>query len=289
MIYLLAVVVVLGLVAWIFFGRKEDAAAEHEQPPPVHRFRSGAFNGLRYHALSVQNDSWGNDDRIFVDEALGLFAVARAKGPTYGGYHRPINVDRGLKKVASILKQRSATLSTLREALNDANRMLPITQKHLLEDGRRHRQGGLKHAGWTFTGAVIANDRLDIAHIGVCRAYLWRYPYLSKLTTEHNRVSAAQKITEKSNPMENQTSFLETVYLGSGTPDVEARAIERVEQKLEAGDVLLLVSPGVWGFVADTFISHVIEKHPKDPGAICDALVRHTAYLDASAIVVVKT
>lgn len=37
-----------------------------------------------------------NDDRVLVDEAIGLFAVADGSGPFYGGYHEPIALDAAL-------------------------------------------------------------------------------------------------------------------------------------------------------------------------------------------------
>ena len=50
------------------------------------------------HAFTDQSD-----DRIVVDHARGLFAVADGSGPTYGGYYAPLGMELGLASIQDAL------------------------------------------------------------------------------------------------------------------------------------------------------------------------------------------
>lgn len=137
-----------------------------------------------------------------------------------------------------------------------------------------------QEGGCTLTGVVIIGDRLSLAHVGDTRAYLFSAQSLAPLTKDHslaNALIANGVITEqeaRTSPDRNKIlRSLGSVrrhqegYVDGLTPARPAQTLT-----LAAGDVVLLVSDGVWGEVSDERVRVALAQHD-DPQALAEALV----------------
>ena len=124
--------------------------------------------------------------------------------------------------------------------------------------------------GTTLTMAVIMKKHIVLAHVGDCRAYLYRDGVLVQMTADHTLVQ-------------------EMVAAGSLSPDETAnhprrnvltRALgipeyiqpDHLIMPREKGDRLLLSSDGLHGYVSDQVIETCIKKE-KDPELLVQKLL----------------
>jgi len=110
--------------------------------------------------------------------------------------------------------------------------------------------------GTTIVVAIIYRDSLALAHVGDSRCYRYRKNELVALTRDHSLVQEfveAGKITAKEAFTHPQRNVI-TRALGIG----EKIEVERKNMVLEKGDLIILCSDGLCGFVEDEGISQVI-------------------------------
>ena len=110
--------------------------------------------------------------------------------------------------------------------------------------------------GTTLTAALFEGRRLHIAHVGDSRAYLLRDGELSQITTDHTLVQHLideGQITPEEAATHPQRSII-TRAIGVAE-DVE---VDAVSLELQPGDVILLCSDGLSGFVTDAAVKHVL-------------------------------
>ena len=137
-----------------------------------------------------------------------------------------------------------------------------------------------QEGGCTLTGVVIIGDRLSLAHVGDTRAYLFSAQSLAPLTKDHSLVSALVAngvLTEqeaRTSPDRNKIlrSLGSVRRQQEGYVDSLMLAWSAQTLTLAAGDVVLLVSDGVWGEVSDEQVRVALEQHD-DPQALAEALV----------------
>ena len=159
--------------------------------------------------------------------------------------------------------------------------------------------------GCTLTGVIVLGDRLSLAHIGDSRAYLHsRQQGLQLLSRDHSQVKAlldSGLITEDEAAASEDTNQILRA-LGDGRRDLLAEeyvdALDSLKDSagasvhgatlgLQAGDLVLLMSDGIWGSweyresVIAEGLSQVIAAADREPQAVADALVQ--AALDAGA------
>ena len=128
----------------------------------------------------------------------------------------------------------------LQHAVERANQVL-------LGYARRHREeaGDL---GSTVTLAVVEDTRLTVANIGDSRVYLWRQGRLQQLTEDHSVPGALLKQGRITAEEAQHHPHRNVLYRCLGLkPSVEVDILPA--QELQAGDVLLLCSDGLWDMV----------------------------------------
>lgn len=168
-----------------------------------------------------------------------LYAVADGMGGHASGQ---IASDLGLKM---ILKNYYADPSedivkSLRTAIRAANSYIYEAAQIVAE-----RNG----MGTTCTVAILRDNELIAGQVGDSRLYLIRDGTIRRVTEDHSWVSEQVKrgsLTEeeaRSSPFRNVI----TRSLGAG-PDVE---VDIYQEQLEKGDVLVLCSDGLTGYVSD--------------------------------------
>ena len=109
--------------------------------------------------------------------------------------------------------------------------------------------------GTTFTGLVVLENRLAVAHVGDSRAYLLRGGSLTQLTADHTLLAEYLRAGVKPR-VEAIPSMRHILTRALGTHDtvaVDSRALE-----VESGDVVLLASDGLHGVADDAVIASVL-------------------------------
>lgn len=152
----------------------------------------------------------------------------------------------------------------LEHAVARANQvLLGYARKHSEEAG---------DMGSTLTLAVVEDGRATVAHVGDSRAYLWRQGRLRRLTEDHSVPGALLKQGRIGPEEARDHPHRHILYRCLGlTPKLEVDLYPSL--LLEAGDVLLLCSDGLWDMV------HPEEKlagylaSEAGPQAICRCLV----------------
>ncbi|MFV0434081.1 MAG: Stp1/IreP family PP2C-type Ser/Thr phosphatase [Leucobacter sp.] len=155
-----------------------------------------------------------------------------------------------------------ATTNVLRSAVLDTNTRLRDTVKERPE---------IAGMGTTFTGFITVGDHLALAHIGDSRLYLLRDESLRQITADHTfvqRLVDAGKITEEEAKTHPRRSVLMRV-LGDveAFPQIDTSVLQTVP-----GDVWLLCSDGLCGYVDDSDIEKIMRRRTSLQSAV-DALI----------------
>ena len=202
-----------------------------------------------------------NQDSAFAGDHL--FLVADGMGGHAGGDVASSITARAVATVdAPPLGSAEAATNTLRQAVLEANRKLRDTVKERPE---------LAGMGTTFTGFITVGDRLALAHIGDSRLYRFRDGELTQITRDHTfvqRLVDSGKITEEEAKTHPRRSVLMRV-LGDvdASPEVDTDVLET-----RPGDVWLLCSDGLCGYVEDSDIEKALRRRHSLQGAV-DALI----------------
>ncbi len=129
------------------------------------------------------------------------------------------------------------------------------------------------HAGMgtTLTVVVLRDDRLEFAHVGDSRLYLWRDATLEQVTDDHSLVGEMLReghLTREAALSHPQRSILSRALGTEPHVEVDEGALE-----LLAGDTVLLCSDGLYSMVPETTIAAVLAA-VDDPVRIARQLVR---------------
>lgn len=160
--------------------------------------------------------------------------------------------------------ERSSDLSpavNLRTAIRAAN----------AEVYRQAASGENRGMGTTVVASAIVGAELYVAHVGDSRAYLWHSNQLLQLTQDHSAVNDRVRrglMTAEDAARSEDRHFLSRAIGKQREVEVEAQG----PWQLQAGDVLLLCTDGVCGYLSDEQIKYVLETNAPDPQAACDAL-----------------
>ena len=147
---------------------------------------------------------------------------------------------------------------------------LHTAHARIQEYSRQHP--GFFGMGTTCTAVSLKEDQLYFAHVGDSRLYLIRENTISRLTHDHSYVSRLVEsgvIRAEEAEHHPQRNIL-TAALGVGselTTDSPAAPLN-----LQAGDVLLLCTDGLWGLVSDQELHDAIVS--KTPAEACVQLVK---------------
>lgn len=172
-----------------------------------------------------------------------------------------------------------ATTNTLRTAVLETNAKLRATVLDRPE---------LAGMGTTFTGFVTVADQLALVHIGDSRLYLLRDGVLEQITKDHTfvqRLVDSGKITEEEAKTHPRRSVLMRV-LGDvdSSPQVDTQVLDT-----RPGDVWLLCSDGLCGYVEDPDIEKIMKRRSSLQGAIdglIDKALSHGAPDNVTAVLV---
>ena len=138
---------------------------------------------------------------------------------------------------------------------------------HELSQAERERAG----MGTTLTAAYLDDAHLAIAHVGDCRAYMFRDGKLTRLTKDHTLVQALvdeDKLTEEEAEQHPQRSII-TRALG---PEASVK-VDTWTYPAKSGDILLLCSDGLTSMVSERRIAQILSE-ASDLSRAADELIR---------------
>lgn len=151
-----------------------------------------------------------------------------------------------------------------------------------------HGKAKSSDLGSTVTAALIIGSVATIANVGDSRTYLLRAGTLKQITQDHSLVArlvdagAIEPEEVRSHPQRNQ------IYRSLGH-DQHVK-VDTFTQQLQAGDILLLCSDGLWEMVLDDEVQRIIESS-SSPQRACDALIaaaNHAGGEDNIAVIIVE-
>jgi serine/threonine protein phosphatase PrpC len=195
-----------------------------------------------------------NEDAYLARPDLGLFAVTDGMGGAAAGE----------------LAARMAIDAVLEE-VKGSDPLQPAHAGPLLLVGGVEIANALVHAtaqadpakrgmGTTFTGLLVFGGRIALAHVGDSRAYLLRGRRFTQMTEDHSWVGAmvrAGALTPEEAAMSARRNEITRAVGVDEQVEVDARIAA-----VEPGDVYLLSTDGLHGFVADDVIAGVLRAEP---------------------------
>jgi len=165
---------------------------------------------------------------------------------------------------------------------------------HLVDTIRE--EGGARRMGTTFTGVLVVDDCVALAHLGDSRAMLFRDDTLELLSEDHSlvgmMVKAGQMTEEQAEQADEKNILMRS--LGADHP-VRPELFDGLEAKRDAGvfkarpgDRIILVSDGVWGMVPRPDIARLCREHA-NASELCDVLCNEAIRRGGGDNVVVLT
>jgi serine/threonine protein phosphatase PrpC len=213
--------------------------------------------------------------------AVGLFAVADGMGGHSGG---EVASRIALQVLGREVLQRLLVGDLMRQRAEPSGDMLPAWDEedalgHLREAVmvandqvylERHRRDN--DMGTTVTAALVRGDRLLIAHVGDCRAYLWGTDGLVQLTTDHSIVASLAQAGQIEPDAIYTHPQRSVIYRCIG--DQAQIEVDTLTASIDPGERLLLCCDGLWEMLRPEGIEEVLLREA-DPQVACDQLVRY--------------
>jgi len=209
-----------------------------------------------------------NEDRVWVDEARGLFLVVDGLGGHAAG---EVAAETAVRAIQENLKSLDPDAEDMEAQLRIAiaaanNRIYDLAQTHPEYDGM----------ACVLTLAVASGDRIIVGHVGDSRLYLSWNGKLRKLTNDHSPVGEEEDqglLTEKQamlHPRRNE------VFRDVGSvprlPD-DPQFVEVKNFLFRPDAALLLCSDGLSDYVPSAEINGIIERFDGDASKIAQQLV----------------
>lgn len=209
-----------------------------------------------------------NEDRFVLLPECDVFVVADGMGGHQCG---EVASRMATSTIAGYFRQR-------RKSVEGDDALIPeVLRASLLEaNDKIHRRATTsslhRGMGTTVVAAALhrAESKIAVAHAGDSRCYLVRNGSFKQLTRDHSLVEEALRTRP-------DITKSELAYL---PPNVITRAlgveasvdVEVTSERVELGDVFLLCSDGLHGFVSDERLHEIVHDHRILTGA-CTALI----------------
>jgi protein phosphatase len=191
-----------------------------------------------------------NEDALLVRPDLGLYAVSDGMGGAAAGElaaHMAIDAVREEIEGSGALHPAHAGPLLLRSGVETANALI-----HAIGEADPRKRG----MGTTFTGLLVFGGRIALAHVGDSRAYLLRGRRFEQLSEDHSLVAELVRAGALT-PEEAATSPRRNELVRAVGVDIDVEVDTRIAA-VEPGDVYLLCSDGLHGYVDDETIAAVL-------------------------------
>jgi protein phosphatase len=231
-----------------------------------------------------------NEDRILVDESLGLYVVADGMG---GRSHGELAAELAITTMQHYIGSSQDRLEvTWPFGYNfdlsvDANRLITAIQLANRQVWRQAEKapeyGGM---GTTVAALLADGSNVTVGNVGDSRVYLWR-DALEQLSLDDTWAKAMSgrggaEIDMSSHPMRN--------FLTQAAGSKDLVDVHIIERDLSPGDVILLSSDGMHGLVTDSEIAATLAAAPSihDAAATLVQLARGAGGPDNISVILLK-
>ena len=167
-----------------------------------------------------------------------------------------------------VVQEYQASHPPVEDALNQAIHAANLEIFH------RNRSGAESGMGTTIVCAVIFGDKLYCAHVGDSRAYLLRNSQLSPLTRDHSLVNDLLR-SGTITPEEAQDHPQRHVLSRALGKKAEVLPEITGPMPIYAGDMILLCTDGISGYLDDDQISYLLQANSNDPQVAATALIQN--------------
>lgn len=206
--------------------------------------------GARSETGYVRNE---NQDRMSRAEAQfgGVYVVSDGMGGHRGGGTAAELTTEILGRSLSTIRLISSATNAVKAAFEEAN-------KAVYEKGHSGDEQ-TQNMGATAVVLLIGRSQAIVAHVGDSRAYLFSCGELHRLTKDHSRVQRmvdAGILTDAEAASHPAAGLLERAI--GVSPSVEVDISPTLE--LNSGQLFLLCSDGLHGYVSDSEIAAILNK-----------------------------
>src|SRR5688572_17911175 len=221
-------------------------------PAPAHAMTLEFFS-----ATDTGRARNNNEDSIAVHETAGLIVLADGMGGYNAGEVASGMVTSFIKaELGRWLSQASAQATD-----TDVRRAMDICVDNANRAIFNAANSNPQYAGMgtTLVVAVFRDSRLLLGHIGDSRAYRWRGGVLEQITRDHSLLQEqidAGLITPEQAAVSNNKNL---VTRAVGVEDTVL--LETHLHEVQAGDVYLMCSDGLYDMVDDAGIAQLLQTH----------------------------
>ncbi len=182
-----------------------------------------------------------NQDSFYIDKSGKWAVVADGMGGHNGG---EIASAMAVEEIKKSISQGVG----LTEAISNANTAVYKKSRENPE---------LLGMGTTIVLCQVLSDRINIAHVGDSRAYLFRQGKLQKLTKDH---SIVQQLIDSGTITEEQAKYHPQRNLITRAVGTENTIVsDTVTQEIEEGDSILICSDGLSSYVEESEITSILK------------------------------
>lgn len=211
-----------------------------------------------------------NEDFFQILPVHNLYLLADGMGAHAAG---EIASRMAVETIAHFLTDKEVTwpVQVMREATS-AERLVYAIRKanaRVFESARSEPKW--RDMGTTLVALQLAEDRVDIAHVGDSRAYRWRGGVLQRLTRDHSLAAESPEQLAKYAAVFGQQRLKNIVTRAIGAE--YAVEVDTFEEPALAGDRYLLCSDGLTGMLEDAEIATLLSRDGGNLDALCQTLV----------------
>jgi serine/threonine protein phosphatase PrpC len=202
-----------------------------------------------------------NEDRVLVDDALGVFLVVDGLGGHAAGEMAAETAVRAITRYmeSAALAGKRDVEQNIRGAISEAN-----NQIYLLAQQNEEWRG----MACVLTLAVAHESQVTVGHVGDSRLYLLWDGNLRKLTSDHSPVGEQEEQGELTEEEAMQHPRRNEVFRDVGSQPHEPRDPQFIETRtfrFRQDAALLLCSDGLSDVLTSAQISAVVEHYDGDP------------------------
>jgi serine/threonine protein phosphatase PrpC len=215
-------------------------------------------------ATDVGRKRQHNEDAYFADDALGLFIVCDGMGGHAAG---EVAAAKAVETVRDVFTKNGEVLKRLAKDPSSGNKlaaqglMEQAVQRACAEIYKVAASDNTKRGmGTTLVGMATAGDKAVIGHVGDSRIYLLRGGQAHRLTEDHTLVNAQIKAGQITKEQAATSQYRNVITRAVGIQ--ESVQVDTLLVDLVPGDVYLLCSDGMHGYMADEETAPLLASEP---------------------------
>jgi serine/threonine protein phosphatase PrpC len=206
-----------------------------------------------------------NEDRVYVDEARGIFLVIDGVGGHAAG-------EKAAQIAVEIIPQQLESLSGSAEAR--VRGAIAAANNRIFEIAEQNEEW--RGMACVLTLAVAEDDKITVGHVGDSRLYLVWNGAVKKLTSDHSPVGEQEDHGELTEQQAMEHPRRNEVFRDVGSRPHEPYDDEFIQTKsfpLHPEAAILLCSDGLSDVLTSAEISGIVEQYDGEPERIAQMLV----------------